>query len=48
VAFRPRVGKWTQATLKFAPRRDATADAIIFALPEKSAFHIDDLLLYTR
>jgi hypothetical protein len=47
VAFKPQVGEWAEVTLKFTPARGATADAITFALPEKSELLIDDVLLYT-
>jgi hypothetical protein len=45
--FKPTVGEWSEATLKFAPGKGATAEAIAFGLPDKSELLIDDVLLYT-
>jgi inosine-uridine nucleoside N-ribohydrolase len=45
-AFEPKAGEWAEVTLKFSPARGATADAIVFTLPEKSELLIDDVLLY--
>ncbi len=45
--FKPKVGEWAEVTLKFTPVKGTLAEAIAFALPEKSELLIDDVLLYT-
>lgn len=45
--FTPKAGEWAAVTLKFSPGKGTAAEAIVFALPDKSELLIDDVLLYT-